>query len=137
MATYFLGIIERSPESFQKEVDQLDWSIKNKIMSTLDMLMQKGEKRGEKRGREEGLILQSLNTFFKTIKTFPNSSKSQLVEVSGLALEKVDQLLQMLPEQAADAILKHIKNSFPNINFTKTELEKLRSLILLNQDKKN
>ncbi|MEM6966761.1 MAG: hypothetical protein AAF573_18500 [Bacteroidota bacterium] len=44
---YVLGIYERLPEQIKKDVAQLDYKTKSKIMSTLEMLLEEGEIKGK------------------------------------------------------------------------------------------
>ncbi|MEM6965991.1 MAG: Rpn family recombination-promoting nuclease/putative transposase [Bacteroidota bacterium] len=51
---YVFGIYERLPEQVKKDVAQLDYKTKSKIMSTLEMLKEEGRVEGRVKGRVEG-----------------------------------------------------------------------------------
>ena len=54
IATYFFAIIERSTESIKQTVDNLEFTTKSKLMSTLTLLRLEGREAGRLEGKEEG-----------------------------------------------------------------------------------
>ncbi|MFK7979638.1 MAG: hypothetical protein AB8G86_06630 [Saprospiraceae bacterium] len=58
IATYFFAIIERSPKKFQDIVDNIEFTTKSKIMSTLALI----KKEGREEGIEEGQYKKSITT---------------------------------------------------------------------------
>ncbi len=142
ISMYFLGVIERSPETFQKEVEKQEWPVKNNIMSTLEQILQKGRKegmekgmqkgmqKGEQKGVQKGKQEETLKFFFKTLLHFPEASSEKLAELAGLPLDKVNELLQKLNQNTTDQLLDHIQNTFFKADDLRPEfLEELRSLV--------
>jgi len=56
IATYFFAIIERSTESIKQTVDNLEFTTKSKLMSTLTLLRLEGREAGRLEGRKEGRL---------------------------------------------------------------------------------
>jgi predicted transposase/invertase (TIGR01784 family) len=139
IATYILGIIERSPKEIQETFNNLDLSIsKDKIMSTLEMLLKEGEEIGIKKGEEIGIkkgktkerAFLSLTTLLKVIQKFPNWRKEEIAHFTEIKTDLIEALLNALAKKNKKNIQKVIDSKFlPNINLSKSEKAKVNKLV--------
>ena len=77
--TYILGVAERSPRQFLKQLENTEFKTKPNVMSTLEQLLEMGRKEGLEKGLEKGLDKGIYkNRVFNLLKTairFPKLSK--------------------------------------------------------------
>ncbi|HMQ49507.1 MAG TPA: Rpn family recombination-promoting nuclease/putative transposase [Saprospiraceae bacterium] len=100
IATYFFAIIERSPQKFQEEIENLEFTVKSKVMSTLAMLLEEGRVEGRIEGRVEGRVeaeishqLQKLKTLLKIINRLPNLDPQEYANITDLPTDTVSEIL--------------------------------------------
>lgn len=79
--TYVLGVAERSPAAFMKELEQIEFTTKPDAMSTLEQFLELG--------REEGVRKERVLTFLQLQLKLPTLGISDLSELSKLPQETV------------------------------------------------
>ena len=90
IATYFFAIIERSPKKFQEVVENIEFTTKSKIMSTLALIKKEGREEGLEEGIEKGQYKTSIITIRNlTLKKFDIPF---IAEVSGNTITFVKQV---------------------------------------------
>ena len=151
LMTYVLNFTNRSPKEIKNIFKELDLKIdKNRIMSTLDMILKEGEaiglKRGEeigikkgeeigiKKGEEIGKIKEraflSLTNLLKLIIKFPHLKVAEIANFTEIKPEKIALLLKTLPTKKKKNIQQTINNIFlAKIELSKGEKVKISKLI--------
>lgn len=88
IATYFFAIIERSPKKIQDVIDNIEFTTKSKIMSTLALI--------KKEGREEGLEVGFLKGIEEGLEKGVQKGKKEgqyknsIITIRNLTLKKFD-----------------------------------------------
>jgi len=132
--TYILGVAERSPRQFLKQLENTEFKTKPNVMSTLEQLLEMGRKEGLEKGLEKGLDKGIYkNRVFNLIKTairFPKLSKEELSDFTELDLPVVTTFLSVKTQKDATALKKHIlEDLLTDIPVSNVEEEKLTKLI--------
>ena len=76
--TYVCSVMKKTPKELREELLELEFTNKNGIMSTLDMLRQEGIDEG----MEKGIKKESLKTFLNILKKFPNWSVKEITQIT-------------------------------------------------------
>ncbi|NBC06358.1 MAG: hypothetical protein GVY26_04100 [Bacteroidetes bacterium] len=79
--TFALAVMERSPKQFMETLENLEFTTKPEVMSTLEMLKEEGRQEG----RQEERIIHLLKTAVK----FPQLDDNELADFTGLPLDNV------------------------------------------------
>jgi hypothetical protein len=102
--TYILGVAERSPRQFLEKLENIEFTTKPNVMSTLEQLLEMGREEG----REEGLYKKSIFHLLKIAVRFPDWSSEELADFTELELETVDTFLEVQSQGDAAALLEHV-----------------------------
>jgi len=86
MATYFFAVIERSSEEIKKAVENLEFTIKSKIMSTLTILRAEGFQIGFLEGEQKGIQKGRQEEAYKKDVIAIRNMTQQKFEISMIAL---------------------------------------------------
>lgn len=86
---YVVGVIERSPEEIQNRFNNIEFTTKSSVMSTLDQLIEKGRKEGKLEGKVEGKVeeriarmLEKVTSLFRLFSEFPAATDRQVAVIS-------------------------------------------------------
>ncbi|MFK7978349.1 MAG: Rpn family recombination-promoting nuclease/putative transposase [Saprospiraceae bacterium] len=159
LMTYVLNFTNRSPKEIKNIFKELDLKIdKNRIMSTLDMILKEGEAIGLKRGEEIGIkkgeeigikkgeeigikkgeeigkvkerAFLSLTNLLKLIIKFPHLKVAEIANFTEIKPEKINLLLKTFPTKKKKNIQQTINNIFlAKIELSKGEKVKISKLI--------
>jgi len=101
VGTYFFAIIERSPAEIKKAIENLELTIKSKIMSTLTRLREEGKQEGLKVGKQLGLEEGEYKKEVIAIRnmTLKKVSAVDIAEFLSLSLEYVQQIQKVLKKE--------------------------------------
>ena len=132
MATYFFAVIERTTKTIQEVVENLEFTTKSKVMSTLNLLRAEGRKIGEEIGRQEGIKLGEKKGIRKgdykkdviairnmTLKKFPLTTITEILGITKSYVQKIQKALKkeadilaaLAKKQTPTAIAKKLKVS--------------------------
>lgn len=144
IATYIFGISKKTKSEIAEIVNNLSREpSKEKIMSTLEMLLKEGEEIGIKKGEEigikkgkeigikEGEILNTIIFTLRLIKKLPNQSIQDLADLSGVSESKIKQLKQVLLTKDLPKIRKKI-NALFLVNITLPDTEETKIIKAIN-----
>jgi len=97
MATYFFAVIERSSKGIQQVVDNLEFTTKSKIMSTLTMLREEGKLEGIELGKKEGIQLGKKEGIYKR-----NVIIIRNMIMEKISINKISTFLSLSPNYVKD-----------------------------------
>ena len=124
--TYFSAIVERSPQKLKKVLEDISFTTKPKVMSTLAMLRAEG--RAE--GRVEGETLKALTILLKFIANYPEFSAKQIALIVTFEEALIQQLLVILKTKGLKPTQNFIRKAFlKTIQLEKKEEQEINKLI--------
>ena len=116
------SVTERSADEVMEALDQKEFGIKSKVMSTLEQLLEKGQQVGKLKARVFNLL--------KTSTRFPQMSAVDLADFTELEAEKVIGLFDQLAAPGQPELLGYIQAQFlPEIKLSTEESTKLNQLV--------
>ncbi|MEQ8702908.1 MAG: Rpn family recombination-promoting nuclease/putative transposase [Phaeodactylibacter sp.] len=128
--TYILGVAERSPAAFMKDLEQIEFTTKPDAMSTLEQFLELG--------REEGVRKERVLTFLQLQLKLPTLSVSDLSELSKLPQETVTAFKNNIQKADVEALWDFLKvQMLDEVQLKKEEKEKVMLMLeqLLEQNR--
>jgi len=124
--TYFSAIAERSPKKLKAVLENISFTTKPKVMSTLAMLRAEGKAEG----KAEGETLNALITLLKFIANYPEFGAKQIALIVTFKEEIVQQLLVILKTKGLKSTQTFIRKAFlKTIQLEKKEEQEINKLI--------
>ncbi len=124
--TYFSAIIERSPQKLKEVLEDISFTTKPKVMSTLTMLRAEGKIEG----KIEGETLKALTILLKFIANYPNFNAKQIALFVTFKEEVIKQFLIVLKTKELKTIQIFINKEFlKTIKLNKKEQQEINKLI--------
>ena len=104
IATYFFAIVERSPKKIQEAVENLEFTTKSKIMSTLTLLREEGKEIGIEKGiyKKEMIAIRNM-----TIKQLDVGTIAEFLAITNEHVETIQKDLLMETQILALFSKKH------------------------------
>jgi hypothetical protein len=122
---YILGIAERSPKEMMEQVDELEFTTKPNVMSTLEQLLEMGRQEGLSIGVQKEKVFNLL----KTAVRFPDLNEVELSDFTGLPFETVQAFSAKAntgdPKLLLDYLQKELLAEVPLQEEEKEQLEDL------------
>jgi len=105
--TYICGIMKKRPEQLRDDLVKMEFKNKNKLMSTLEMLLEEGREEG----REEEK-LQRLRTIFKLFSQLENLPTHNIADISNVPLSFATNIKNAYLKKDEKRLLKIIRDDF-------------------------
>jgi len=130
VVTYILGVVERSPKKFLEQLENIKFTTKPNVMSTLEQLLEMGREEGMEKGLDKGVYKKSIFNLLKTALRFPDWPAEELADFTELPQETVQELLDIIAEGDSEKLLEHVQAVLlADIPLTAEEKEKLARLM--------
>lgn len=124
--TYFSAIAERSPKELKEKLENITFTTKPEVMSTLAMLRAEGRAEGKLEGEIKATALLSLKSLLNAIINFPQFNAKQIALFATFKEEEINQFLVLLQSKDIKIIKGFIDTNFlKNIELTKTEQQEI------------
>ena len=121
--------MKKTPKELREEL--LEFTNKNGIMSTLDMLRQEGIDEGMKKGREIAIKRESLKTFLNILKTFPNLPVNEITQIIEQDPRFVKKMQTAFIAKDKDQMIHLIHTEFfVNVQFEDADKRYIQKLVL-------
>ncbi len=136
LMTYVLSFTNRSPKEIKNIFKELNLKIdKNRIMSTLDMILKEGEaiglKRGEAIGIEKGEAISDLLNLLRVIYKFPFWTIEEITDFTEISKTSVQALvLALLSGKLEPVHFMTKKFFFKEIELSKKEWKKIDKMVI-------
>ena len=128
--TYFSAIVERSPRKLKEVLEDISFTTKPKVMSTLAMLRAEGRAEGRVEGKIEGETLKALTILLKFIANYPEFSAKQIALIVTFEEALIQQLLVTLKTKGLKSTQTFIRKAFlKTIQLEKKEEQEINKLI--------
>lgn len=127
---YVLAVMERSPEKFMEELEDIEFTTKPEIMSTLAMLKAEGKAEGIIVGEAKEKAFLSLKNLLKLLIKFPNIAVTEIAYFTEFKSEVIVSFLETLKTKKVRTIKSFMKKHFlSNIKLNRKELKAVDDLL--------
>lgn len=130
---YVVGVIERSPEEIQDRFNNIEFTTKSSVMSTLDQLIEQGRKEGQIEGKMEERttrMLEKVISLFRLFREFPDATNKQVAIISLVEESKINMLREATDNKNMEAVKEAIFDIFfEGLSLKEEQEEELTSTI--------
>ena len=129
VVTYILGVAERSPKKFLNQLENIEFTTKPNVMSTLEQLLEMGREEGLEKGLDKGVYKTRIFNLLKTALRFPDLDVEELADFTELELHAVQAFLEVVAQKDQAKLHNYVREELlADIPLSPEEETKLRTL---------